>query len=175
MSVLAEAGYDGLTIDKVAARAGAARATVYRRWPTKADLVIAAVQRLASSDVDPTELPDTGDLRADLVAMVLPVSEPEADLRMKVLAGVASLALREEPGLAEAARAASTGPWSAALSAVLHRAVTRGQVPGGDIATLAEVVPAACLARAITGRPITREFSLALIDAVLLPAMHAPR
>lgn len=173
--MLAELGYDGLTIDKVAARAGAARATVYRRWPTKADLVLAAVERLATGDVDASALPDTGDLRADLVAMVLPQSEQEADLRMKVLAGVASLALQEEPRLAQAASTASTGPWTAALGVVLQRAVDRGEVLGGDVATLAEVVPAACLARAVTGRSITREFSLALIDAVLLPAMRAGR
>ena len=81
--VLADAGYDGLTIDKVAIQAGAARATVYRRWPTKADLVLAAAKQLSHSDVGLDQLPDTGSLRGDMVAMILPQTEEEEQFRMR--------------------------------------------------------------------------------------------
>ncbi|MGH2910532.1 MAG: helix-turn-helix domain-containing protein, partial [Solirubrobacteraceae bacterium] len=70
--VLAEHGYDGMTIDMVAARAGSARATVYRRWPTKAELVLEAVARMSRDDVGDDPLPDTGSLRGDMTAMILP-------------------------------------------------------------------------------------------------------
>ena len=170
--LLAQVGYEGLTIDKVAARVGAARATIYRRWPSKVELVLAAVRRLSGGDVDPHRLPDTGDLRCDLVAMVLPLGEAEQDDCMQILAGVASLALSEDPRLARAATAASVGPWVDAIAAVLQRAVERGEHPGADVAALAAVIPMMCLSRAVVREPIDREFSLALIDGVVIPAMR---
>ncbi|SDU95097.1 transcriptional repressor C-terminal [Microlunatus sagamiharensis] len=192
LAVLAEVGYERLTIDAVAARTGAARATIYRRWPTKAELVLDAVRRLSEGDVDPADLPDTGRLRDDLVAIVLSQSEDELQYRMKIVAGVASLALTEDRRLAQAATVASVGSWTRALEVLLQRAVDRGEYPNVsrdvapdvsgeagissgtavDVAALAQVVPLMCLARAVTQQPISREFSLQLIDGVLIPAMR---
>ena len=175
LAVLAESGYDGLTIDKVAARVGAARATVYRRWPTKADLVLAAIEQLSRVDVNLDRLPDTGSLRGDMVAMILPQTDAEEQFRMKAMAGVAALTFTEEPRLAEVATDASVGPWVAAIETLLQRAVNRGEYPAADVATLARVVPMMCLSRAIAKQPITREFSLTVIDSVILPAMRGGR
>lgn len=172
LTVLAESGYDGLTVDKVAARVGAARATVYRRWPTKADLVLAAVERLSRADVGVDDLPDTGDLREDLVAMILPQTEEDERFRMRVLAGVASLAFTEEPRLAGIAGGAGIGPWIEAIEVLLRRAVDRGEFPATDVAALAQVVPMMCLSRAVTRQPITRAFGLSMIDGVIIPAMR---
>ncbi|MGH3610119.1 MAG: helix-turn-helix domain-containing protein, partial [Pseudonocardiaceae bacterium] len=83
LAVLAEHGYDGMTIDMVAARADSARATVYRRWATKDDLVLAAVARMSHDDVNLEELPDTGSLRGDIVAMILPLSDQEQQVRIQ--------------------------------------------------------------------------------------------
>ena len=58
LTVLAEQGYEGMTIDMVAAEAGMARATVYRRWAAKADLVLEAVSRMSHSDVGLARLPE---------------------------------------------------------------------------------------------------------------------
>ena len=175
LAVLAESGYAGLTVDKVAGRVGAARATIYRRWPTKVDLVLDAVRRLSQGDVGLHDLPDTGSLREDMVAMVLPQSEAEQHYRMRVLAGVASLSLTVEPRLATAAAGAGIGPWVSAIELLLQRAVDRGEYPPADVTALAQVLPMLCLARAVTQEPITREFSLALIDGVVLPAMRGGR
>jgi AcrR family transcriptional regulator len=175
LAVLADAGYDRLTIDKVAARVGAARATIYRRWPTKAELVLDAVQRLSQGDVGLDDLPDTGSLRGDMAAMVLPQTEQEQQYRMRVLAGVASLALTEDPRLAQAATSAGVGPWTAAIQVLLQRAVDRGEYPAADVAALAQVVPMMCLARAVAQEPISREFSIGLIEGVILPAMRGGR
>ena len=175
LAILAESGYTGLTIDKVANRVGAGRATVYRRWPTKADLVLDAVARLSQADVSLAHLPDTGSLRQDLVAMVLPQSQDEQQYRMRVLAGVASLSFIEEPRLAEAAAGAGVGPWSEAIAVLLQRAVDRGEFPPADVAALAPVIPMMCLSRAVAQEPITHGFSLSLIDGVLLPAMRGGR
>src|SRR3954470_17199318 len=70
LDVLAETGYDGMTIDMVAARAKAGKATVYRRWSSKAELVIDAVACMKRGDLDEANLPDTGTLRGDLVALI---------------------------------------------------------------------------------------------------------
>ena len=173
--VLADAGYDGLTIDRVAAQAGAARATVYRRWPTKADLVLAAVEQLSHGDVDLDQLPDTGSLRGDMAAMILPQTEEEQQFRTKVMAGLLSLSFTEEPRLAEAATGAGVGPWIEASEILMRRAVDRGEFPPADISVLAQVVPMLCIARAVQREPITREFSLTMIDEVIIPAMRGRR
>src|ERR1700710_1308083 len=67
LDVLAENGYDGMTIDMVAARAKAGKATLYRRWPSKGHLVVDAIACMKRSDAALAALPDTGTLRGDLV------------------------------------------------------------------------------------------------------------
>ena len=64
LDVLADVGYDRLTMDAVAHRAKASKATLYRRWNSKAKLVVDALARMKGTP----EAPDTGDLRSDLVA-----------------------------------------------------------------------------------------------------------
>lgn len=176
--VLADTGYDGLTIDKVAATAGAARATVYRRWPTKADLVLAAVEQLSGGDVDLDALPDTGSLREDMAAMILTETEHEQQFRTKVMTGLLSLSFTEEPRMAEAATGAGLGPWIAAIELLMRRAVERGEFPAIDadaVGVLAPVLPMLCIARAVQREPITREFSLTMIDQVIIPALRGHR
>lgn len=172
LAVLAEQGYDGMTVDIVSARAGSARATVYRRWPTKADLVLEAVARLSRGDADHGELPDTGTLRGDMTAMILPLSDEEQQVRIRAMAALLSLP-KDDKRLAEAAKRASIGPWIEVIRVLMQRAVDRGEFPApADLDTLAEVVPMMCVARAVQQLPITRTFSLDLLDAVILPALR---
>jgi AcrR family transcriptional regulator len=172
LAVLAELGYDGMTIDLVAARAGSARATVYRRWPTKAELVLEAVARLSRADVNHGDLPDTGSLRGDMTAMILPLSDEEQQVRIQAMAALLSLPT-DDKRLAEAAKRAGIGPWIEVNRALMQRAIDRGEFPApNDLDTLAEVIPMLCVARAVQQLPITRKFSLALIDAVILPALR---
>ena len=64
---LAEAGYAGLTMDRVARRAGTNKNAIYRRWPNRAALGLAAYRRLVVAD---QELPDTGELRGDVLELL---------------------------------------------------------------------------------------------------------
>src|SRR5215218_10242265 len=75
IDTLAEVGFDSMTMDMVAARAKAGKATLYRRWPSKAELVRDAVIWMSRSSVDLDELPDTGSLRGDLLALLKPYSK----------------------------------------------------------------------------------------------------
>lgn len=171
LEVLAEVGYDRMTIDAVAVRAGAARATVYRRWPTKAQLMLDAVARMTGADIDPSALPDTGSLREDMVATIADQSAAEQQVRIQVLASLLLLA-KTDRSLADAALGEGIGPWITVNRELLQRAIDRGEFPEADVDTLAQVIPMMCVARAVQQQPITREFSLALIDGVILPAMR---
>ena len=171
LAVLAEQGYEGLTIDLVAARAGMARATVYRRWATKADLVLDAVSRMSHGDAGLERLPDTGSLRGDMTAMIIPFDDEQQQIRIQAMAGLLTLA-RTDERFAEAATGSGIGPWIEANRTLMRRAVDRGEFPPADLDTLAEVIPMLCVARAVQRLPITREFSLALIDGVILPALR---
>src|ERR1700709_880794 len=86
LDVLAEEGFDGMTIDMVAARAKAGKATLYRRWPSKTELVIDAVACMKNSDINLDDLPDTGTLRGALIAMMRPAPIRDATHTMRVMA-----------------------------------------------------------------------------------------
>lgn len=170
LEVLAEHGYEGMTIDMVAARVKAARATVYRRWATKADLVVAAVAHLSRTDADPSDLPDTGTLRGDLIARIRSQTIKEQQLRVRVINGLLS---NTDPRLAEVTADAGLDPWIDAVRTLMQRAVERGEYAGADVDIISQVIPMMCLCRAaIQQLPITRDFSISLIDGVILPAMR---
>ncbi|HEY0533819.1 MAG TPA: TetR/AcrR family transcriptional regulator [Actinoplanes sp.] len=75
---LVEVGYGRFTIDGVAGRAGTSRPVIYRRWPDRAELAIAAVHHYGRTHEVPT--PDTGTLRGDLLAILNYVSTERAEL-----------------------------------------------------------------------------------------------
>ena len=175
LEVLAETGYDGMTIDMVAARAKAGKGTVYRRWPSKGELIIDAVACMKNRDPDSARLPDTGTLRGDLIALIQPRSIEENAKKLQIMAGVASM-LSHNPELADAASAAMIQPRAAAQT-LLRRAVDRGEIPADcDIETLSLVIPAMAAYRALILRmPVDREFLISMLDGVLLPAVGLGR
>jgi AcrR family transcriptional regulator len=128
LDVLAEAGYSGMTVDMVAIRAKAGKATVYRRWRSKADLVLDAVGRMKHRQVDFAHLPDTGTLRGDLLALFKPQSSAEGERKIRIMAGLASL-LAQQQSLADAANAVIVEPWAQAHYALMQRALDRGEIP----------------------------------------------
>jgi len=176
LDVLAETGYDGMTIDLVAARAKAGKATVYRRWDSKADLVLDAVACMKSNDIDLDNLPDTGTLRGDLVAMIKPPSIRESERKLKVMAGIVSM-LARNPEMAEAARLALVEPRASINRIFFQRAIDRGEISVDiDIEKLCLIGPAMVAYNVLMlNRPVTRDFLIGNIDGVILPAagIHA--
>jgi len=170
LDVLAETGYDGMTIDMVAARAKAGKATLYRRWSSKGELVVDAVACMKS--VDLTTLPDTGTLRGDLVAMIRPHSIDDAQRKLKIMTGLLTM-LSKDPELSDTAMAAIMQPRVEANTILLRRAVERGEIPAStDIETLAVVSQAMATYRVmILRKPVDRAFILSVIDGVILPAV----
>jgi AcrR family transcriptional regulator len=172
LEVLAETGYDGMTIDLVAARAKAGKATLYRRWSSKAELVIDAIACMKKDDLESSRLPDTGTLRGDLVAMIKAPSINDGEKKLQVMAGVVSM-LSHSPELTEAVRAAIVEPRAAANRVLMRRAIERGEIPAdSDIELLSLVGPSMAMYRVLfLGKPVDREFLISMIDGVLLPAV----
>ncbi|MGD8195797.1 TetR/AcrR family transcriptional regulator [Herbiconiux sp. P18] len=172
IEVLAEEGYDGMTMEMVANRARAGKATLYRRWPSKGELVVEAVACMKSKDLDLDRLPDTGTLRGDLVAMIKPRTLEDAERKMQVMAGLMSV-LSRSPDLAQAIDAAIVAPRAEANRRLLQRAIDRGEIsPDVDIEAIALVAPAMSSYRLLlTQRPVDREYLLSIIDNVVLPAV----
>lgn len=176
IEILAEEGYDGMTIEMVAARAKAGKATLYRRWPGKEELVLEAIGCMKSTELDLDALPDTGTLRGDLLAMIKPRTTEESERKLRVMAGVAAL-LTRAPELTDAASAMLMGPRMAAHRILLERAQARGEVRGdADLDALSRLLPAMASFRLLVERkPIDRDFQISLIDGILLPAAGVTR
>lgn len=171
LDVLSESGYDGMTIDMVAARAKAGKATVYRRWSSKAELVLDAVACMKQGEIDLDDLPDTGTLRGDLVAMVRPPSIRDGERKLKVMAGIVSMIARS-PELAAAAQEALVEPRASVNRIFFQRAIDRGEIPADvDVEKLCLIGPAlVSYSVLMLGRPVDRDLLVENIDKVILPA-----
>ncbi len=150
----------------------AGKATLYRRWPSKAELVIDAVACMKKGDFDQANLPDTGTLRGDLVAMIKPHAIEDGERKLQIMAGLISM-LSRDPGMAEAVNAAIVEPRAAINRILMRRAADRGEIPpDSDIATLSLVTPSMAAYRVlILKKPVDRAFLISIIDGVLLPAL----
>ncbi|GAB3762202.1 TetR/AcrR family transcriptional regulator [Microlunatus parietis] len=171
-AVLAEGGYEGVTFEEVARRSGAAKASLYRRWKTKREMVIAAL-KAGPARRDGADAIDTGSLRGDLLALCrrLDRTMRSADSRTAMLLLQAGL---EDPELCEAIEV-STGPTGARLPRpVIDSAIARGELPAGaDPFPYEEIVGSALLLRRVNGLLVDDAYLEALIDTVLLPALTA--
>jgi AcrR family transcriptional regulator len=175
IAVLAETGYDRMTMDMVAARAKAGKATMYRRWASKPELVLEAIAHMKRDQVDLDNLPDTGTLRGDLLGLFKPKSVEDGELKMKALSGLSSM-LAQHQELADATNAVIVEPWTAVNRVLIQRAVDRGEVSKNvDLETLAQVIPSMSAYRTVILRkPVDQQFLTAMIDNVLIPALMNP-
>lgn len=175
LEVLAEEGYAGMTMDLVAQRASAGKATMYRRWASKAELVLDAVARMKATMVDLDRLPDTGTLRGDLLGLFKPSSIEEGERKLKIMAGLSSM-LSAHEGFSEAASAAMVDPWAAAHRKMMLRAQARGEISAeANIETACRVIPSMAAYRSlILRKPFEFEFLRGLVDDIIIPALvHA--
>ncbi|MEM9192582.1 MAG: TetR/AcrR family transcriptional regulator [Myxococcota bacterium] len=164
---LAENGYRALRFENVAARAKVARTTVYRRWPTKADLVRAALEAMPGSTAT---VPDTGDLRKDLIALGMRGVHFSQTTHGRALMRLFAADAGEEElhSLLQTFRRER----DRGANAILEAAVRRGELP--DLATarmIGELLPAAIFHRgAVRNQKLTRRFIERLVDFLLQAA-----
>lgn len=172
MTELAETGYDRLTVDGVAARARVSKASLYRRWPGKPELVIDAVYTTLPI---PAELADTGSLRGDLLALFELVGRTLAGPSGQALKGLISETLRD-PDVAERFHARSRGRGIQAMRTIVDRAVDRGELDSAELPERRLEAGHNLLRHEfLMGGEVTPEFVASLVDDVVLPLLTCTR
>ena len=168
LQLLQHHGYERLTVDEVAATARASKATMYRRWPTKADLVFAAVLNGLSQDA---VTPDTGCLRGDLLQIGDTVSRQVRE-HVDTIRAVLGEASRDAE-LGDVVRQQFFGQRKKEITAVLHRAVDRGEIRAEAVNDeLWDLLPGYLVYRAVVqDRLPTRRTITTLVDDVILPSL----
>jgi AcrR family transcriptional regulator len=164
IDLLEEVGYERLTVDAVAARAGVHKTTVYRRWPTKAELVLDATRELSEQRIP---VPDTGTLRGDLQALgrdiVATIGDAAGGRRSRSLVAAAA----STPDLAAAMHAFWAGRL-AATEPIVERALARGELPAtADPNTIIEALIGPLWIRLLlTGEPVDEAFADRIAELV---------
>jgi AcrR family transcriptional regulator len=172
LELLMEVGYDRLSMDALAERARAGKATIYRHWSGKAQVVAEAVRRLKGGGVS-EPFPSTGSLRGDLLAALEQICCSATEVDAAIIAGVMS-AMRSDAELAELVRTQVLDSKKGEFNGIIERATRRGELPEGGSAELVEEVISALLINrmVIHGLSIDEEFSIHVVDDIVLPLLH---
>lgn len=169
LTELAHVGYVAMRLEDVASRAGVAKTTVYRRWPTKSELVRDAIQHAVATE---TPLPDTGSVRKDLLALLersmalMSTAEGLAVARLITTESVA-------PEVDELCRSLREDVRTRRASLVV-RAQERGEIPAdADPLLMTDAIFTVAMSRLIRyGERLDRETCERLIDLVVTGAEH---
>ncbi|MCX6397573.1 MAG: TetR/AcrR family transcriptional regulator [Propionibacteriales bacterium] len=172
VELLIEAGYDRLTMDAVAKRARASKATLYRRWESKASLVVEALIRAKQSPHIGDH--DTGTLRGDLLSTFCG-NKGINESATQVLGSVIT-ALSTDPEFAELFRDKFIAPKVAVTQAIYARAQARGEISGDlDLELIGPALAGILLHRTfILGIPPDDATIERVVDHVILPAVQHP-
>ncbi len=171
IALLTEVGYDRLTIDAVATRAHASKATIYRRWPGKTELVAAAMGVAVPHQA---EVPDTGTLRGDLAVVVDRVRSAMTGEQGDLLFGLA-LAARADPDLGRSLRRQLLHDRSP-MGQIAAQARRRAEpVSCGRPELVDTIAPAMAMFRLTSGGLLDDHWRDEVVDDVLLPILEPSR
>ncbi|WP_371670836.1 TetR/AcrR family transcriptional regulator [Streptomyces sp. NBC_00289] len=173
LDLLREVGYDALTMDAVAARTRSSKATLYRQWGGKPELVVKAMRHNKPGGLRGV---DTGSLRGDLHTMVAREDDCTMERNSDLMRALA-MAAHGNPDLMRALKELLVEPEMEEFQRVMRRAVDRGEIRE-DCPALEYIVHmllGAFAARTLVDElPPTQDFLRSYIDAVVLPALGAP-
>ena len=172
LETLVDHGYERFSFDLVATAAKASKATLYRRWSGKVDLVVDALGLMMGVEAD--RYPDTGSLRGDLIAQACAKGGIGEDRPIRVFAQLLN-AVQRDLELREAVMARLIGPKVAITVQTFRAAQERGEVgKDADLELLARLLPAVSIHEAmLTGAHPSKERLMTLVDSVVLPACAA--
>ena len=172
INVLREVGYDRLTFDAVAAAARASKATLYRKWPHKSDLVIDALALFIGCPADKN--PDTGSLRGDLLAQACAVGGLDDEVVMQTWSALLPV-IHREPEMARRIHERFVAPKIEAARAVFENSRRRGEIgPDADLDTLVMILPALSIHETLLSGTRPGPDRIAdFVDTVVLPACAA--
>lgn len=172
---LIEVGYDKFSFDLVAAQASVGKATLYRRWPTKAALAMAAVTNDRVCALETFPAASTGSLVDDFTALA--DSRSGAFGRIPTMLMAIAPALHRDEALTAAFQEEFLGPRQARIVGYLQAAQQRGEIgPNADLLMLASILPGLAITRVLaTGLPPSAGELAAIVRGVLVPACAATR
>jgi len=172
LELLAQHGYDGLSMESVAARAGVGKTTIYRRWPSKAPLVVDAVAQAADRFIRP----ETGDLRQDLIGLLQGlIDRMTTGEAARVLSGVvAGMAHNRE--LALSVREVFLARRRSRCTEILKRGVAGGEIrPDVDLDVVADLLASPVFYRVLLrGAPVNHQLAEHVVDVLLRGISTAP-
>lgn len=174
LAELTEAGYLGLSIDSVAKRARTSKASIYRRWPARADLVADAIRHAVNHTVNHEgTTPDTGDVRTDLFLVLRAAADRLAGPFGEAARGLITETLAD-PSATQAAREGLAHERNRLIAAVLDRAVMRRQAgPQALTPRLISLAPALLSHHyLLRGAPIGDETINEILDEVVMPLIR---
>jgi AcrR family transcriptional regulator len=168
---LAEVGYAGFTIEGVAERAHTSRPVLYRRWPNRADLAIAAVVHRGRAD--PVDVPDTGNLRDDLVTLLREATVKRLDLVVMFSVHMGQYFDETKSTLAELRSRLMEGRTSGA-DVILRRGIDRGEIDPAKLTPRIASLPFDLMRHELmmTLQPLSDESIAAIIDDIFLPLVR---
>lgn len=168
---LTEVGYARLAMERVAARAGAGKMSLYKRWPNRAALVVAALRHQRG---EPEPDPDTGDLREDVLALLRRGAASLNGVFGEAARGLMAETLTD-PAQTAAIRANMFTSRDRIMREILERAVARGDIRAEAITAQTIGVAPALVDHhfLIHGTPIPDEVLTGIVDGVLLPLLGA--
>lgn len=170
---LAEVGYGALTMERIAERAHTSKASLYRRWPTRAELVVAA---FVAARPEREQSPDTGNLRDDMIALLRQAAASLDGPAGQITRGMIADALRH-PELLDVLRSnVLAGRWQF-VREVLTRAIERGEASPDVLRPRVASLGPSLLSHyfLVHGAPIPDHVVTEIVDEVVLPLVRATR
>lgn len=171
---LGEKGYSGFTIESVAARAETSRAVLYRRWPTKADLVRAALTHARREQ--PVVVPDTGSLREDLLELMGRTARARSRVVTLVLMQLSAYFAETGTDLADLRSSFLADGSANAFDVVYERTIARGELDRTRLSPRVASLPMDLLRHELmmTLEPPPNEALASIVDEIVLPLMRGP-
>lgn len=170
LSELAENGYEGLSIERIAARSGTGKASIYRRWPNRLELVLEVLDHVVIPGL--TDVPDTGSLRTDLLALLRRIARAMND-RSGCALRACVLDVGNHGELARAVRERLLPARKAALRAVIERGVARGEIHGEAITErIVGLGPTLLQGEVFQRGAVSDRRVVGIVDEVLLPLLR---
>ncbi|MEU3738550.1 MULTISPECIES: TetR/AcrR family transcriptional regulator [unclassified Streptomyces] len=170
LDLLREVGYEALTMDAIAARTKSSKATLYRQWGSKPELIARALKHNKPVSIEDI---DTGSLRGDLMETANRSDDCQMERDAALMRSLFHV-IHDNPELHQALRQLLIEPEITGLNALLRRAVERGEVDPDNPALgyVIHMMVGGFVARdLIEDRTVDREFLRSYIDAVILPAL----
>jgi AcrR family transcriptional regulator len=167
---LSETGYVNFSIERVAARAGTSKPVIYRRWPTRARLVYAALR--ANRPVFSSDTPNTGTVRGDLMVILCRVSEMVDELRPEVIFGLIAELLHES----DSSLFAEVHERNAKMmTQILTRGVGRGEIAAEKLSPRLAALPFDLVRYQlmVLQQPLSAQDIEEIIDRIFLPLVRA--